>query len=300
MTESQFDIRRLSDCPLTDAVDIWNLGFQGYFADMTLTVDGYLARLHNEELSQEFSFLAYCEDRPAGFLLNGIRHHGEVKVAWNGGTGVSPEFRKQGVGRTLVQSALELYAQENVALATLEAISTNQAAISLYQSFGYELIDRLTFLHHEGKLAELTRAKHYQPSPVAPAIVGELDFYRHTAPWQTQWRSLAHDHGEAVIIYDAEGVAAGYALFKKRLGEKNNLESVALYQCEVRPRRTDANDVVAAALEHVYGPLNEECRRTTNNLSLSNEPVIRILREAGFVTFVEQVQMALALQKFDT
>ena len=305
MTESQFNIRRLRDCPLDNAVSIWNEGFIGYFADMTLTPEAYLARLHNEDISQEFSFIAYSENRPAGFLLNGIRNDvkgGESgeKVVWNGGTGVSPAFRKQGVGKALVQASIELYAQEDVGLATLEAISTNKPAIALYRKFGYEVVDNLIFLRHEGRLDKLAisrNTKQYLAKSVAPAMAGELEFYRHSASWQTQWRSLVKDNGQAVIVYDADGVAAAYALFRRRLGPDKKLESIALYQCEVRPGRADADEILVAALEQVYGPLDEKCRRTTTNLSVSNEPVVKLLREAGFATFVEQVQMTLELSK---
>ncbi len=33
------EIRRLSACSFDDAVKIWNEGFQGYFVDMTLSLD---------------------------------------------------------------------------------------------------------------------------------------------------------------------------------------------------------------------------------------------------------------------
>jgi ribosomal protein S18 acetylase RimI-like enzyme len=287
------DIKRLSDCSLTDAVNIWNEGFKGYFVDVTLTTEGYLKRLQNEGLSQSHSLIAYCEGKPAGFLLSGIRYQGETKVAWNGGTGVSPEFRKSGVGKVLVQAALDVYKTEVVALATLEAISNNAPAISLYQKFGYEVVDRLIFLRHEGRLDSFVRnddPKYFVRS-VSPASVGELDFYHHSAPWQAQWQSLVLDNGEAVLVTDSAGTNVAYALFRNKFGQQKSLESIALYQCEVRPGRGDARSIAAAALEHIYSPLDEKRRRTTSNLRMSNELVLEILCDAGFTTFVEQVKM---------
>jgi hypothetical protein len=61
---------------------------------MTLSLNGYLARLIAEDLSMEHSLVALCDGKPAGFLLNGIRDCGAFRVAWNGGTGVKPEFRR--------------------------------------------------------------------------------------------------------------------------------------------------------------------------------------------------------------
>ena len=294
MPVAKLDFKRLNECSLTDAVNVWNEGFKGYFVDMTLTPKRYLERLHNEGLSQEYSLVAFIEGTPAGFLLSGIRTSGGMRVAWNGGTGVSPEFRKQGVGHALVQAALDLYSAEGVELATLEAISTNEPAIALYQKFGYELVDRLIFLLHEGRLEPFTRnrdSKPYRVRSVDPAAVSELDFYRCDAPWQTQWQSLILDNGEAVIAADANGVEVGYALFRKKFSDEGKLASVALHQCEADPHRPDSAEIVASILEHLYSPLDEECRRSTANLRMSNQLVLTILREAGFKTFVEQVHM---------
>jgi ribosomal protein S18 acetylase RimI-like enzyme len=152
MSNNPLDIRRLNTCTFDQASQIWNEGFQGYFVDMTVSLDEYIARFHNDGLSAKHSLLAFSDGKPAGFLLNGIRTNNGKRVAWNGGTGVSPEFRGQGVGRVLVEAALKLYAEEAVDLATLEALSTNDVAIALYQKCGYETIDRLVFLEHHGPL----------------------------------------------------------------------------------------------------------------------------------------------------
>jgi hypothetical protein len=96
MSKHALEIRRLNTCTFDEAVQIWNEGFKGYFVDTTLSLDGYVARLHNEGLSPEYSLIAFRAGNPAGFLLNGIRTNGGKKVAWNGGTGVDPEFRGSG------------------------------------------------------------------------------------------------------------------------------------------------------------------------------------------------------------
>src|SRR6476469_5742177 len=153
MSNNSWDIRRLNTCTFDQALQIWNEGFQGYFVNLNLSLDGYIARFNNDGLSAKDSLVAFSDGKPAGFLLSGIRTNNSKRVAWNGGTGVSPKFRGQGVGKGLVEAALKLYAEEAVDLATLEALSTNDAAIALYQKCGYETIDRLVFLEHQGPLS---------------------------------------------------------------------------------------------------------------------------------------------------
>src|SRR5258705_5389904 len=66
---SILEIRRLSGCSFDDAVKIWNEGFQGYFVDMTLSLDRYLSRLQLEGLSPQFSLMAFCTENRQGFFF---------------------------------------------------------------------------------------------------------------------------------------------------------------------------------------------------------------------------------------
>jgi len=291
---TNLEIRRLSACSFDDAVQAWNEGFQGYFVDMTLSLDRYLARLHYEGLSAEFSLMAFCEGKLAGFLLNGIRTNAGSKTAWNGGTGVSPEFRGRGVGKALMRATIDLYQELGVQVATLEAISENQPAISLYQQFGYEVVEGLVFLNHEGPLSERVfrkpNAQAYTAAEVAPYLVGQLEFYQPSAPWQGHWQSLTRHHGEALVVADATGAAVGYALYKKKRDEQGRLTEIALHQCVALPG-ADTEAIIGCALGSLYAPLDLECKRSTYNFSKSNEAVVTMLIEAGFTSFIEQVHM---------
>ncbi|MGH9873575.1 MAG: GNAT family N-acetyltransferase [Pyrinomonadaceae bacterium] len=293
-TSTTIEIRRLSACSFDEAVKIWNEGFQGYFVDLTMSLDRYISRLHREGLSPEFSFLAFCEGRPVGFLLNGIRQSAGRKAAWNGGTGVTPEFRGRGIGKALMRATLDLYNELGVDVAMLEAISANEPAIALYQQFGYEIVDRLVFLQHEGHLGEQSffrpNSQSYSVESVAPYAVGELEFYQDLAPWQAQWQSLARQKGEALIVSDVNGAPVGYALYKQTCDEQGRTVEVALYQCAAGPG-SDTEAVVGCALRTLYAPFEYECKRSTYNFIKSNEVVCMMLDEAGFAPFIEQVHM---------
>jgi len=291
---ASLEIRRLSACSFDDAVKIWNEGFQGYFVDMTLSLDRYISRLQREGLSPEFSLLAFSDGTPAGFLLNGIRTNPEPKVAWNGGTGVSPQFRGRGVGKALMRATVDLYKELGIRVATLEAVSENESAISLYQQFGYEVVDRLVFLNHEGELKEGSfrqpSSQTYSAVQVAPYVVGELEFYQESAPWQGHWQSLIRQNGEALVVSNAAGTAVGYALYKKKRDEQGRITEIALHQCVAIPG-ADTEAIIGCALRSLYAPLKLDCTRSTYNFNKSNEAVITMLIEAGFKSFIEQVHM---------
>ena len=287
-------LKRLSTCSFQTALEVWNEGFQGYFVDMTLSLDKFLARMSSEAISLEHSLVAFAQGKPVGFLLNGIRNDEGKKIAWNGGTGVIPSFRGQGVGKFLVNAAIDLYVSEAVDVATLEAISNNDIAIGLYKQCGYEIVDELTFLQSDDPSADClsqTDSVSYSVDSVAPAAVGSLSFYSDLSAWQSQWQSLALSCGDALIVRDSAGGAVGYALFKKKFDNEGNPSNIALYQCEVAPNRDDFENIVAAMLRRVFFSEPGKFRRTTYNFRKSNKLVIDMLMKSGFATFIEQVLM---------
>jgi len=290
------EIKPLKACSFATALQAWNEGFQGYFVDMTLSLDGFITRLHNEGLSVEHSLVAFCDGKPTGLLLNGIRVIDGKKIAWNGGTGVIPEFRGHGVAKALMRSTLDLYRKQGVQVACLEAITENQKAISLYKQFGYEVVDRLVFWQHDGLLdsRSFARGERYAAKTVTPSYVGKLSFYRSKVPWQGLWQSVYQNRGEALIVSDASGREVGYALYRRKLDEQGRVTSIALCQCVASPELTDKEAVISCALKHLFAPFDLECRRTTYNLSNSNETVLRLLGECGFTPSLEQVHMCNA------
>ncbi len=289
------NLKVLSECSLGNAVSAWNQGFAGYVVDMTLTVDGYLARLYTEQISPELSFIAFVGDKPAGFLLNGIRIESNGrKVAWNGGTGVASEFRGQGVGTFLMEAAIELYEKTGIDVATLEAVSNNISAISLYQKFGYANVERLVFLEHQGSLGNdsfLSVNDSYSVRSVSPLAVSQLPFYPDVVPWQAHWQNLFRNGGEALIVADGKEGDVGYALYKRDFTEHGRLKRITLSQCGCDPTCSDVEAVVRTALKQVFSPLDVECERMTHNFSTKNSVVTRMLERAGFSNFIEQVHM---------
>lgn len=287
------EIKRLSQCTLEEATTAWNRGFEGYYFDATSTPDRFAARLGMEGLSTQLSVVAFLEGEPVGLVLSGVRTIDGQKVAWNGGTGVATAHRKQGVGRKMMEAVLQIYREEGIDIATLEAVSQNEKAIALYQQMGYQIVDRLLFLQHTEAFPRnpfLSGEEHpYQLKHGIPQDVRFLSFYQSMAPWQTQWAGIRD--GESLLILDQLAEAVGYALYKRTFDEAGKLASIVLLQCEAAPGRDDGDEIVKFALGTLFAPFDVACKRTTFNMPSANERVARILSNAGFTTAFEQVFM---------
>ncbi|KIL39859.1 hypothetical protein SD70_17515 [Gordoniibacillus kamchatkensis] len=304
-------IKLMSECTLTDVLQAWNEGFKGYYANVAMTADAFLARMANESLSAEHSVVAFADGVPAGIIVNGFRTIGGERVAWNGGTAVAPEHRRRGVARELLEASFELYRKQQVTLATLEAIEDNVKAIALYKDMGYSVAGSLLIMQRKAgsgeQAANSEEAPHasgatdaaagmaiatgaavrYTVRHCRPQEAARLDFYEPLTPWQTQWASVRD--GEAVVLCDEEGNAAAYAIFKRVFDAGLAHASTTLYQCAVQAGRPDREALLRRLLGQVLGAEAGLPQRAFN--IPADHEAIALLQEAGFETNVSQVYM---------
>ncbi|MBB6176763.1 ribosomal protein S18 acetylase RimI-like enzyme [Anoxybacillus tengchongensis] len=283
-------IKRLSECTLEEAVRAWNAGFEGYYFPIQLTIESFLHRLVGEELSPLLSIIAFQHGEPVGIVLNGIREFQETLMAWNGGTGVAPAFRKTGVGKALMEATLNIYQQAGVELATLEAISENERAISLYKKLGYDIVDELEYLQFQKAMPHLLDAEPFQVEVTIPQQVSHLSFYKGLHPWQTQWQSAKN--GEALLVKDERGCDIGYAYYRRVFDQKGKHEKTILFQCEASPERNDKEHILRLLLTKVFSNCPDEIVKVVANIPITySSPTYSLLKEIGFQTTVKQVWM---------
>lgn len=92
--------KNMSELSAEDLVALWNKGFEGYFLNSTLDLSKFMARTVHEGLSLEHSLVMFENKEPIGFVMNGFRTIDGSKVAWNGGTGIVPDYRGEDSGST--------------------------------------------------------------------------------------------------------------------------------------------------------------------------------------------------------
>lgn len=283
--------KRLNECKLNEVVQAWNEGFAGYFFDATMTVGMFLNRLVLEELSPTLSIVAYDSDRPVGILLNGIRHIQGRKIAWNGGTGVIEEYRGKGVSRELLDHALQLYHDENVQLASLEAISGNERAIRLYKGKGYEIVDHILYMNTDQTLPTLVDAGradyaylHSTPHDIKDQVA--------LIPWQLQWENFRRD-GETLLVHE-NGRLIAYALFKRTYHANGVNSGVVVAQVRVLEKREDQEQLLHFLLSKTLHPERSSYTRSMPVLA-SDRLLLPTLRALGFEETLSQVWMTRAL-----
>lgn len=283
-------IKRLKDCEISEAVEAWNIGFEGYYFDLSMTAEKFMARMASEGLSDELSVVAFWDDKPVGLIVNGIREfHGEL-IGWNGGTAVHKDYRSKGIGRRMLEATLDILEENNVNVSTLEAISENKSAIALYQSLGYDIIDHLECLEKKDGQIPVVSSNVFQLKRVSIEKVGNLSFYQGKNPWQTHWQSVLD--GEALIAEDSFGNAIGYAYFRKIFSEEGMHTGTTLYQCEADRSRSDQKEIIQFLLAEAFQTSSDRIRHYVPNLpKLSSSTTHGVLKEWEFKPIVHLVYM---------
>lgn len=280
----------LSELPIREVSELWNHSFEGYMVNASMPLDRFIARIGNDGLCLERSLACYVDGIPAGIVMNSFRLYDGVSIARNGGTAIAPDFRGKGIGKSMMEKNDALYKEQGVRRAYLEAISTNAAAIRLYESVGYEIIDRLLIMTNEQSLEPQNQQKASTPFTLVRGLAAEAasaDFYRSGEVWQTDAASIMN--GECVLVYEGEELV-GYGLFKRVFDAAGRLQATTLFRCEAAPGYRDAQAVLKAAALEIMQP-GSTCKRSAFNIRASHNELVDVLGALGFASSMEQVLM---------
>jgi len=264
-----------------EAHKLFTRGFEGYFVPMQMSLDAFVARLGNEGLSTELSVVMFDEDIPIGIVLQGIREVDGQKIAWNGGTGIIPEYRGKKLGTILMEKALELLKQQSVSVATLEALTVNHPAIKLYEKIGYEVIDTLHFWEADGVLPfDEDVASEFSLKRIPALQAANAGIFPTLVPWQVDPSVIPKVGGEAVIAMKNEEVLAA-CLVKTKQQYGSEVEGVTLFQAVLNKEDEEGERALHAVLqEGLY--FQHSLKRTTYNLVDYKQKTLSFLQNQGF------------------
>lgn len=285
--------KRASELPIDQLIQVWNKSFEGYFVDMTMTVDQLQARFNRDQISLERSIVGFFDSEPVGLIMNAFQAIRGQNVAWNGGTAIIPKFRDRKLGRFFMEQVFKIYQKQEVQVAFLEALAENTRAIRLYQRMGYEIIDRLHFYSFR-TVGAWTGFTQDSPNWIARSVtskeVSKLCFYQHFAPWQTQWDHIPE--GKGMILELPEYGPVAYALYRLATDEAKAQTVVTLYQVGFHPDFQQHEEANEQLIHHLFASHQDSSLiYTTVNLSERNHVFIRKLQQYGFTQTIEQVYM---------
>jgi len=125
---------------LAATADLINRGFADYVVQVKMTEAALWHAARQDSVDFAASSVALVDDTPAGVVLM-ARRGWTSRVA---AMAIIPEFRRQRVGRALMEHVLAEAQQRGERAMVLEVLTSNTPAVRLYESLGFTKVRRLT------------------------------------------------------------------------------------------------------------------------------------------------------------
>jgi len=136
--ELKMTVKSLADISFDKILDCFLLAFENYFVTMPTDRNYYRERWKASKVDFNLSYGMFDKEKLVGFIFHSIDKRYGVLTAYNSGTGVIPEFRGNGIVKSIYKYALEDLEQNNIEKSTLEVITNNEKAICSYKNVGFK------------------------------------------------------------------------------------------------------------------------------------------------------------------
>jgi ribosomal protein S18 acetylase RimI-like enzyme len=139
MDTSSFSLQPASDFSLADLADLLTRSFEGYFVPIRMDVSALLGMIRRDSVDLTCSRVLLANGEPAALALIARRGSASRLAAM----GVVPVWRGRSAGSYAVERLLEEARQRGERTLYLEVIDRNEAAIRLYEKYGFHKMRRL-------------------------------------------------------------------------------------------------------------------------------------------------------------
>ncbi|GAA4278651.1 GNAT family N-acetyltransferase [Aquimarina mytili] len=133
-------IRRLDIIEFSVLMECFLKAFENYFVKMPTDHEYYRQRWEMAKVRLDLSYGMFYDEKLVGFIINAIDQRQNDIIAFNTGTGVLPEFRRQNIVHSIYQFAIPELRKHGVTKCQLEVIKENIVAIKAYKKIGFHCI----------------------------------------------------------------------------------------------------------------------------------------------------------------
>lgn len=286
------EFKSLATTPLEEILDAHNDAFSDYSQPMQLTLERFKSINIQRGVSYPLSIGAFNDQKLVGFILNSVRDWDGKLTAYDCGTGVRVDYRKQKIGKTMFKELIPLLKKENVHQYLLEVIKSNEPALELYKNQGFQIKRSFTCMAIEAVQLEksldlINKAKICdirQEHTVDFNLI--QDFWDFDPSWQNSNDSVLAVQSDFVYInaYLDEKLV-GYVIINPKNG------GIAHFGVDPAQRR---KGIATNLLSSIVRDLDIKGIHLIN-IDEKSESTIEFLKHYGFEVFTEQYEMVLSL-----
>lgn len=198
--------------------------FSDYVEPFDLTLEQLKYMVERRGCNLELSFGAFSGNELVGLTLNGIGLWKGELTAYDTGTGVVKEFRKQGIATRMFNESLPVLRDKNIAQYLLEVIKSNTSAYELYKKAGFKVCRELDYYKTEKD--KIGQAEFEEHNGVDINTIANPDwelfksFWDFHPSWQNSIDSINRkiDHFVILGVFENDKII-GYGIIEKHTGD---------------------------------------------------------------------------------
>lgn len=274
------------------SINVLHKAFVEAFSDYQVKIDLPLWKFENMIARRgyipEKSMGAFKDNELVGFILNGYRDWNGKPTVYDEGTGVIPEYRKQGLTTNMFLKIAEQLKAEGVGQYLLEVLQVNTSAFELYKKQGFEITRTFSCYKMDKDKYQARGNFTVEQAKGFEAADWELlkTFWDFKPSWQNSIDSiLAVPDSFIYSVVKQDGRIVGYGIIEKRTGDIPQLGVDRNYR-----RKGIAGSIVSNLLTHT-----ESDKVGVINVDDISGTLKGFLTASGFEHYVDQYEMLLKL-----
>ena len=266
--------------------------FSDYEVRVDMPPDKFRRTLRAKDYNAAVSVGCFEGEKPAGFILTGLRERDGRRCGYDIATGVIAGMQNRGIGRLLLEHLERLLPEQGVSSFVLEVLENNSAARKLYQSCGFTPrrylrcfeAERLSIIEKYPKeqlCRELPPGTVPGRAELLPSPQDEAAYLSFQPSWQNElatYRNTADDF--SVISLSLGGELAGYGVIERKEG--------SVLQLGIKPDLRDSG--IGSCLVAMLAEETSSGKIRFINVE-DGSPLCSLLGEHGFVNFINQFEM---------
>ncbi len=283
----QLNFRSLKVADIDKMYQAFEEAFSDYTVHFKMTEKEFYGKFVEKlNINFELSIGAFDKEKLVGFIFTSIAEYKGKYTAYNGGTGVIPQYRGRHIPAKLYALLIPKLKDEHVKQCVLEVITTNTKAIKAYARIGFA---QSNYFHCFKLCNRMKGNRLAEEIKVIKADANDLEKFKEFADFEPSFLDsnlLLHKNlkNERVIVALAGAEIIGYAIYQHH-GRISQM-SVAKH------RRKQG---IGSALINFMDDATGGKQLTILNIPKAEKDVMHFLEKMGFENQINQYEMVLAI-----
>lgn len=277
------EFKTLVGIDIVDVLKVFNTSFSDYTVPFQLTLDQLKAKMHADKNALDVSVGVFDQDQLVAFILHGIGPFNGKTTIYNGGTGVIPDKRGNGLTKRMYDFIIPILKAKGVDQLLLEVISSNIPAIKSYKKVGYSIVRTLACF--SGQVNVPPQISEFRISEI-PAIDWSSWHTEVQPSWQNSNFVLQSDQeNQWTLGAFHKNQLIGYIIYTPT---NKRIRQLAVHQAYKR------RGIATLLIQHIAA--NYGKTMSCINVDTAHKPLINFFQSIGLNLTLEQYEMSKSFQ----